>query len=216
MLVGNPGTGKTTVARLISRIYHSLGLVSKGQFIETDRAGLIAGFVGQTAPKVKQVVTTALGGTLFIDEAYALVAGGDEDFGAEAVATLLKQMEDNRDDLIVIIAGYPVPMESLLDSNPGLRSRFTKTITFPDYTTDELITIFGDFCGSNGYVASADAITTLRAILEGVPRDQSFGNARVARNLFEAAVRNQASRVVAIASPTDEQLSTLDAADIRE
>lgn len=213
VFVGNPGTGKTTVARLISRIYHTLGVVSRGHLVETDRSGLVAEYVGHTAPKVQKVVTSALGGTLFVDEAYALVIGGKEDFGAEAIATLLKLMEDHRDDLIVVIAGYPVPMRDLLDSNPGLRSRFSKTILFPDYTSDELVLIFRGLCGDNGYVADDGAVARLRVIFDTTPRDATFGNGRLARNLFEEAVRHQASRVVEISSPTNEQLSTLTAED---
>ena len=142
MFVGNPGTGKTTVARLLARFYRVLKVVSKGQLVETDRSGLVAGYVGQTATKVNKVCDEAKGGILFIDEAYALVTDSEQDFGAEAVATLLKRMEDDRDDLIVIVAGYPEPMTKFLDSNPGLRSRFPKTIAFPDYTDDELVKIF--------------------------------------------------------------------------
>ena len=143
VFTGNPGTGKTTVARLLSQIFRTLGVVTKGHLVETDRSGLVAGFVGQTATTTKKVMESALGGTLLIDEAYALARGGENDFGLEAVDTIVKFMEDHRDDLSVVAAGYPAEMSELIDTNPGLKSRFTRTIEFPDYDTDELIAIFG-------------------------------------------------------------------------
>jgi hypothetical protein len=214
VFVGNPGTGKTTVARLLGGIYRALDVVSRGHLVETDRSGLVAGYVGQTATKVVETCSEALGGILFIDEAYALTTGSEHDFGAEAVAALLKQMEDHRDDLAVIVAGYPVPMDRFLDSNPGIRSRFPKTIEFPDYTDDELVAIFELIAEQHHYHLDGDARVNLRARFAREPRDAMFGNGRLARNLFEAAIARQATRIVELETPTDEQLTTLIAADI--
>jgi AAA+ superfamily predicted ATPase len=216
VFVGNPGTGKTTVARLIAQIFHTLGVVSKGQLVETDRSGLVAGYVGQTAPKVNEVMREALGGVLFIDEAYALVQGGEQDFGREAIATLLKQMEDHRDDVVVIVAGYPAPMAQFLDANPGIRSRFPKTLEFPDYTDDEMVAICVSMAKANHYELDDSARERLRAWLARQARGASFGNARLVRNVFEHAVTRQASRVVDLPSVTDHQLMTLTGADIPE
>jgi SpoVK/Ycf46/Vps4 family AAA+-type ATPase len=182
--------------------------------VETDRSGLVSGYVGQTATKVAEVVESACGGTLFIDEAYALAGRGDQDFGPEAVAVLLKQMEDRRDELVVVAAGYPEPMQRLLDSNPGLRSRFPKTIAFPDYSTDELVTIFESMCAAQGYRAGDEATAAVREVLARVERDETFGNARLARNVLEASFARHANRVVEMDDPSTEQLQTLTAADI--
>jgi SpoVK/Ycf46/Vps4 family AAA+-type ATPase len=211
---GNPGTGKTTVARLLAEIYRSLGVVERGHLVEVDRAGLVAGFVGQTAPKVTAVFDEADEGLLLIDEAYALVRGSESDFGREAIDTIVKLVEDRRDRIVVVMAGYPDEMAMLVAANPGLRSRFPKTIHFPDYSTDELLAIFDSQCRRGGYATTHEARAAVRQHLDSAPRDKGFGNGRVARNLFEEAVARQASRIVAVEDPTDDQLATLEAADI--
>ena len=211
---GNPGTGKTTVARLIAEIYRSLGVVERGHLVEVDRSGLVAGFVGQTATKVVEAFDRADGGVLLIDEAYSLVRGSESDFGREAIDTIVKLVEDRRDRVAVIMAGYPDEMADLVAANPGLQSRFPRTIHFPDYTTEEIVAIFEMQCDRGGYRADDGALTALRTHLDALPRHRGFGNGRVARNLFEAAVAHHASRVVDVESPTDDELSTLTAADI--
>ena len=214
VFTGNPGTGKTTVARLLSQILRSLGVVSRGHLVETDRSHLVAGYVGQTAVRTREVMESALGGTLLIDEAYALARGGEQDFGREAIDTIVKFMEDHRDDLAVIAAGYPEEMATLIDANPGLESRFTRTIHFPDYTTAELVAIFRSMGDANRYQLDAAAIERLTALIEAEPRTRGFGNARFVRNVFESAIGHQAERLSAVANPTDEQLTTLTADDI--
>ena len=219
VFLGNPGTGKTTVARLLARLYHAIGVLPKGQLVEVDRSGLVAGFVGQTAIKTQEAVQKALGGVLFIDEAYALVnQENGNDFGREAIEVLLKNMEDHRDDLIVIAAGYSGLMEKFIHSNPGLESRFNKYFYFEDYTGPQLMEIFQSMCQKNGYVLSPEAAQWAEqdflSLYEG--RDENFGNARDVRNLFEKAVSRQSDRVAQLESPTREQLMELRVEDLNE
>lgn len=212
---GNPGTGKTTIARLLSEIYKALNVISKGHLVETDRAGLVAGYVGQTALKVHDVVNKALGGILFIDEAYTLNGEG-QDFGSEAIDTLLKLMEDNRNDLIVIVAGYTGKMSKFLTSNPGFKSRFNKYLSFGDYSPEQLQKIFLRLCENGSFkltVEAEDKILGIFKILYEV-KDETFGNARLARNLFENTVNNQANRIITLTEITEELLSTIEVADI--
>lgn len=214
---GNPGTGKTTVARIMSRIYHSLDILSKGHLVEVDRSGLVAGYVGQTALKTQEIVQKALGGVLFIDEAYALTTRGPQDYGQEAVETLLKSMEDHRDDLIVIVAGYIELMEEFVHSNPGLESRFNRFIYFPDYTVDEMAGIFHMRCDRAAYTLAPEAEETLRRILEEKSKDNiGFGNARGVRNLFEMALSRQANRLAAMGELSREQLMEIQAQDLED
>ncbi len=215
VFTGNPGTGKTTVARLIGGLYNAIGALTKGQLVEVDRSGLVAGYVGQTAIKTQEVITSALGGVLFIDEAYSLASGGENDFGREAIETLLKAMEDHRDDLVVIVAGYTDPMEKFLDSNPGLESRFNKYIEFPDYNGDELNAIFHMQCKKNGYELDEEAEATAKEFFAELyaDRDENFGNGRDVRNRFEDMVVRQANRVAAMESPAKEDLITFTKAD---
>jgi Cdc6-like AAA superfamily ATPase len=214
VFTGNPGTGKTTVARLLAQIYRTLGVVTKGHLVETDRSQLVAGYVGQTAIQVRKAFDEADEGVLLIDEAYALVRGGENDFGKEAIDTIVKLVEDRRDSVIVIVAGYPEEMAAFVDANPGLRSRFPKTIYFPDYSTDELVRIFESLGHGQKYACEPAALERVRAWLDAQPRVRGFGNGRLARNLFEAIVARQSSRLVGVESPTDEQLCTFVVADV--
>lgn len=213
---GNPGTGKTTVARLISKIYYRLGVLSKGHLVEVDRAGLVGGYVGQTAIKTKEVCDTALGGLLFIDEAYTLSSGGTNDFGLEAINTILKAMEDNRDDLVVIVAGYPDLMNEFLESNPGLRSRFNKIINFDDYSPDELIEIFKNICAKSKLKISAEAENYTYGFFEKRcgKNIANFANARDVRNYYEKALTNQADRIADIPDISDDELMTIELDDV--
>ena len=216
VFLGNPGTGKTTVARLLAKLYHSIGVLSKGQLVETDRSGLVAGYVGQTALKTQEVVSKAIGGVLFIDEAYALTnKEGGTDFGQEAVEVLLKNMEDHRDDLIVIVAGYTNLMQQFIHSNPGLESRFNKYFYFEDYNAQQLMTILESMCKKNCYQLGEDtkekAFKMLSEAYEN--RDANFGNARDVRNLFEKLVARQSDRIAGTENPSTEDLMLLTGAD---
>lgn len=216
---GSPGTGKTTIARLMARIFHSLGILSKGQLVEVDRAGLVAGYVGQTALKTRKAVEKALGGVLFIDEAYSLTGqDSPNDFGREAIEVLLKGMEDHRKDLIVIVAGYDELMEQFIHANPGLESRFNKYFYFEDYDSPQLLEIFRSMCKKHGYVLSEEGVQWAKGEFETLyqERDENFGNARDVRNLFEKAVARQADRVAQLESVTKEQLMALLPEDLKE
>ena len=217
IFLGNPGTGKTTVARILSKIYHGLGILSKGHLVEVDRSGLVAGYMGQTSEKVMEVVERAKGGILFIDEAYALASGKQEgDFGKEAIDILNKAMEDYRDDLIVIAAGYHDEMQDFLDANPGLRSRFNRTIEFPNYNADELVTIMINRAAKLDYEFSDDAIKFVKEKFENVLScpPENFGNARSVRNYLDRAINNQANRLVNEANFKEDELMLIKLCDV--
>lgn len=217
VFMGNPGTGKTTVARILAELYCAIGVLSKGHLIEVDRSGLVAGFVGQTAIKTGSVIQTALGGILFIDEAYALSSkDAANDFGHEAIETLLKSMEDHRDDFIVIVAGYEDLMEGFISSNPGLESRFNRYFLFEDYSSDELYTIFCGMCDKNEYVMVDEAkeYAKVHFTMMYDTRDDNFGNARDVRNFFEDVISVHSDRVSCIENPTRDDLMTFTKDDL--
>ena len=216
VFTGNPGTGKTTVARIVADIYKNLGVLKKGHLVETDRAGLVAEYVGQTAVKTNKIIDSALDGVLFIDEAYSLVGGGESDYGKEAVATLLKRMEDDRERLVVILAGYTKDMKQFIDSNPGLQSRFNRYIEFPDYTPDELYQIFALSLKKYDYHVTDDAKVTLQHFFEDAVahKDANFGNGRFVRNIFEKVLEHQANRLASESNLTTERLSEITIEDL--
>lgn len=217
VFTGNPGTGKTTVARIIAKIYKQIGVLSKGQLVEVDRSGLVAGYVGQTAIKTQEQIKKAKGGVLFIDEAYALSQKNDA-FGQEAIDTILKAMEDNRDDFVVIVAGYTEPMKKFIESNPGLKSRFNKYIDFSDYSIDELEQIFYMNCDKYDYKVDEDVKHQIRALITAKKMEniENFANAREIRNLFEEIITNQARRISGIENPTGDDMMTILREDLED
>ena len=217
VFTGNPGTGKTTVARIVADIYKNLGVLKKGHLVETDRAGLVAEYVGQTAVKTNKIIDSALDGVLFIDEAYSLVGGSESDYGKEAIATLLKRMEDDRERLVVILAGYTNDMKRFIDSNPGLQSRFNRYIEFPDYTAEELLQIFEVNMRKYDYHFGEGAKEVLQQYLENAVahKDANFGNGRFVRNIFEKTLERQANRLASESNLTTERLSAIEKEDLK-
>lgn len=217
VFTGNPGTGKTTVARILANIYSELGVIKKGHLVETDRSGLVAEYVGQTAVKTNKIIDSALDGVLFIDEAYSLVNGGNNDYGTEAISTLLKRMEDDRKRLVVILAGYGNEMQTFINSNPGLQSRFNRYIDFPDYNTGELLEIYKRNLNKHKYTLSVEAEAFVSAYLSNAVanKDKNFGNARFVRNFFEKTLENQAMRLASIGHLTSEMLCEISIEDVK-
>ena len=216
VFTGNPGTGKTSVARLYARILRGLGILSKGHLVETDRSGLVAGYMGQTGEKVDAVVQSALDGVLFIDEAYSLAGEDSSDYGHEAISTLLSRMENHRDRLVVVVAGYSHEMDVFLDANPGLRSRFPRKWDFPDYAASEMTEIFARLCTKHGLELEPEAEFTVRRLADAAlaKQDPVLGNARFVRNLFEACISRQADRLAGLEHPTNLDLQTITACDL--
>ena len=214
VFTGNPGTGKTMMARMMARIYRSLDILSRGQLVEVDRSGLVAGYVGQTAIKTQKVIEKAMGGVLFIDEAYALNGRSENDFGQEAIDTILKAMEDHRDDLVVIVAGYTDLMDRFIHSNPGLESRFNRFLEFEDYTTEQMVAIFKMQCKKGCYVLAQGTEELVRDFIAEESADDSFGNARGVRNLFEHVLVAQNNRLATMEKITREDLMTITADDV--
>ena len=215
--MGNPGTGKTTIARLLSNIYKEMGILEKGNLIESDRSSMVAGYQGQTASKTDEIINKAIGGTLFIDEAYTLTRGGS-DFGQEAIDTLIKRMENEQNKFIVIVAGYTEEMKEFLDSNPGIKSRFTNLFLFEDYTPRQMLEIGLDISNKNGYKLDEGAWQLLLEIFENLynKRDKNFGNARTVRNILFKAISNQEERILTISNPDIEHLTTIIYEDVKK
>ena len=217
VFTGNPGTGKTTVARILAEIYKNLGIIERGHLVETDRSGLVAEYVGQTAVKTNKIIDSALDGVLFIDEAYSLAVGSKIDYGNEAIATLLKRMEDNRDRLIVILAGYTDEMKTFIDSNPGLQSRFSRYIEFSDYSAEDLYKIFESKMKEEEYTITDEAKVYLQKFFADsvIHKDRNFGNGRFVRNIFEKVITQQSNRLASLPNLNSKILSEITIDDLK-